>query len=87
MPGHPVNFSEVTMQQAQNDVEQLEKLVCSHDVIFLLMDTRESRWLPTVIAASQRKVMGVCTHFTAYRQRLGDKSTYGERGACLKFTF
>lgn len=57
MPGHPVNFSEVTMQQAQNDVEQLEKLICSHDVIFLLMDTRESRWLPTVIAASQRKLV------------------------------
>ncbi|XP_072929053.1 ubiquitin-like modifier-activating enzyme ATG7 [Hemitrygon akajei] len=57
MPGHPVNFSEVTMQQAQNDVEQLEKLISSHDVIFLLMDTRESRWLPTVIAASQRKLV------------------------------
>ncbi|XP_069795970.1 ubiquitin-like modifier-activating enzyme ATG7 isoform X4 [Narcine bancroftii] len=57
MPGHPVNFSEVTMQQAQNDVEQLEKLIRSHDVIFLLMDTRESRWLPTVIAATQRKLV------------------------------
>ncbi|XP_059800046.1 ubiquitin-like modifier-activating enzyme ATG7 isoform X2 [Hypanus sabinus] len=57
MPGHPVNFSEVTMQQAQNDVEQLEKLISSHDVIFLLMDTRESRWLPTVIAASLRKLV------------------------------
>ncbi|XP_067907949.1 ubiquitin-like modifier-activating enzyme ATG7 isoform X4 [Heterodontus francisci] len=57
MPGHPVNFSAVTMQQAQKDVEQLEKLICSHDVIFLLMDTRESRWLPTVIAASQRKLV------------------------------
>ncbi|XP_041130134.1 ubiquitin-like modifier-activating enzyme ATG7 [Polyodon spathula] len=57
MPGHPVNFSEVTMDQACKDVEQLEKLISSHDVVFLLMDTRESRWLPTVIAASQQKLI------------------------------
>lgn len=56
MPGHPVSFSQATLSQAQNDVEQLEKLISEHDVIFLLMDTRESRWLPTVIAASKRKV-------------------------------
>lgn len=56
MPGHPVNFSQATLSQAQRDVEQLEKLIEEHDVVFLLMDTRESRWLPTVIAASKRKV-------------------------------
>ncbi|XP_034022088.1 ubiquitin-like modifier-activating enzyme ATG7 [Thalassophryne amazonica] len=57
MPGHPVNFSQATLSQAQKDVEQLEKLIAEHDVIFLLMDTRESRWLPTVIAASKRKLV------------------------------
>ncbi|KAI2659533.1 Ubiquitin-like modifier-activating enzyme ATG7 [Labeo rohita] len=57
MPGHPVNFSELTVAQARQDVEQLEKLISEHDVVFLLMDTRESRWLPTVIAASQRKLI------------------------------
>lgn len=57
MPGHPVNFSQATLSQAQKDVEQLEKLISEHDVVFLLMDTRESRWLPTVIAASKRKVL------------------------------
>lgn len=56
MPGHPINFSQATLSQAQRDVEQLEKLISEHDVVFLLMDTRESRWLPTVIAASKRKV-------------------------------
>lgn len=56
MPGHPVSFSEAMIAQTQKDVEQLESLISAHDVIFLLMDTRESRWLPTVIAASQRKV-------------------------------
>lgn len=57
MPGHPVNFSEATQAQAQRDVQQLEKLISEHDVVFLLMDTRESRWLPTVIAASKRKLV------------------------------
>ncbi|KAM9800601.1 ubiquitin-like modifier-activating enzyme ATG7 isoform 1-T4 [Syngnathus typhle] len=57
MPGHPVNFSQATLAQAQKDVEQLEKLISEHDVVFLLMDTRESRWLPTVIAASKRKLV------------------------------
>ncbi|XP_061474065.1 ubiquitin-like modifier-activating enzyme ATG7 isoform X1 [Rhineura floridana] len=57
MPGHPVNFSEVTLEQAHKDVTQLEKLIDAHDVIFLLMDTRESRWLPAVIAASKRKLV------------------------------
>uniref|UniRef100_A0A3B5AB76 Ubiquitin-like modifier-activating enzyme ATG7 n=1 Tax=Stegastes partitus TaxID=144197 RepID=A0A3B5AB76_9TELE len=57
MPGHPVNFSQTTLSQAQKDVEQLEKLISEHDVVFLLMDTRESRWLPTVIAASKRKLV------------------------------
>uniref|UniRef100_A0A8C6YDA0 Ubiquitin-like modifier-activating enzyme ATG7 n=1 Tax=Naja naja TaxID=35670 RepID=A0A8C6YDA0_NAJNA len=57
MPGHPVDFSETTLQQAQKDVAQLEKLIDGHDVIFLLMDTRESRWLPAVISASKRKLV------------------------------
>ncbi|XP_004068696.1 ubiquitin-like modifier-activating enzyme ATG7 [Oryzias latipes] len=57
MPGHPVNFSQATLSLAQMDVEQLEKLISEHDVVFLLMDTRESRWLPTVIAASKRKLV------------------------------
>uniref|UniRef100_A0A8C6DUM7 Ubiquitin-like modifier-activating enzyme ATG7 n=1 Tax=Moschus moschiferus TaxID=68415 RepID=A0A8C6DUM7_MOSMO len=57
MPGHPVNFSSVTLEQARRDVEQLEQLIDGHDVVFLLMDTRESRWLPAVIAASKRKLV------------------------------
>ncbi|XP_076865917.1 ubiquitin-like modifier-activating enzyme ATG7 isoform X2 [Brachyhypopomus gauderio] len=57
MPGHPVNFSEETLAQARRDVEQLEALIAAHDVVFLLMDTRESRWLPTVVAASRRKLI------------------------------
>ena len=43
--------------KVRKDVEILEQLVDEHDVVFLLMDTRESRWLPTVVAASKGKVM------------------------------
>ncbi|KAK2091447.1 Autophagy protein 7 [Saguinus oedipus] len=69
MPGHPVNFSNVTLEQARKDVEQLEQLIENHDVIFLLMDTRESRWLPAVIAASKRKGRDVACDLVAQCQR------------------
>jgi ubiquitin-like modifier-activating enzyme ATG7 len=54
MPGHPLAAPEV--EPARRDVAQLEALVASHDVTFLLTDTRESRWLPTVLAAAQGKL-------------------------------
>lgn len=34
----------------------LESLIIDHDAIFLLLDSRESRWLPTMIAAARGKV-------------------------------
>ena len=34
------------------DIAALEALVAEHDVVFLLMDTRESRWLPTLLCAA-----------------------------------
>ena len=42
--------------QAQKDVEQLETLFDTHDAVFMLMDSRESRWLPTVLGAAKGKV-------------------------------
>ena len=42
--------------QAQKDVEQLETLFDTHDAVFMLMDSRESRWLPTVQGAAKGKV-------------------------------
>ena len=50
MPGHPVSGS--TEPEVRAAFEKLRDLVASHDLIFLLMDSRESRWLPSLLAAS-----------------------------------
>ena len=55
MPGHPIPAA--STEQVKADVKRLEKLVDEHDVIFLLMDSRESRWLPTVLGAAKGKVV------------------------------
>ena len=54
MPGHPVAKGEE--ERVLADVRTLEKLFDEHDVIYLLMDSRESRWLPTVLGAAKGKV-------------------------------
>lgn len=51
-----VPLADSLLQQTKDQVAKLEELIDSHDAIFLLMDTRESRWLPSMIAASKRKV-------------------------------
>ena len=55
MPGHQIVQSE--MEQTKDVVVKLEELIDRHDAIFLLMDTRESRWLPTVISMSKQKLV------------------------------
>jgi len=52
MPGHPESEESI-----RNSVELLDKLVQDADVVFLLTDTRESRWLPTVMAAAHDKML------------------------------
>jgi ubiquitin-like modifier-activating enzyme ATG7 len=53
MPGHPIPpGSEV---QTKSDVRALEELFDAHDAVFLLMDSRESRWLPTVLGSAKGK--------------------------------
>ncbi|XP_060572197.1 ubiquitin-like modifier-activating enzyme ATG7 isoform X2 [Ruditapes philippinarum] len=58
MPGHTV--SESAIKQTREDVEKLDSLISSHDAVFLLLDTRESRWLPTVMAAAKKKIV-ICS--------------------------
>lgn len=55
MPGHPI--SPASVKQTQTDVSLLESLIEDHDVVYLLMDSRESRWLPTVIGAAKGKLV------------------------------
>nr|FAA04093.1 TPA: ubiquitin-like modifier-activating enzyme ATG7 [Lymnaea stagnalis] len=55
MPGHSI--TDAMLEQTKEDVKKLETLVDSHDAIFLLMDTRESRWLPSLLAAAKKKIV------------------------------
>lgn len=54
MPGHPIG--EALKEETVANIEQLTTAIAEHDVIFLLLDTREARWLPTLIAAHYGKV-------------------------------
>ena len=58
MPGHPIPPAAVAHTRA--DVKKLEDLIDAHDVIFLLMDSRESRWLAGVVARAKGKVSELC---------------------------
>jgi ubiquitin-like modifier-activating enzyme ATG7 len=55
MPGHA--FAGKEEQGVREDVEKLQGLVDACDVVFLLTDTRESRWLPTVMARASSKML------------------------------
>ncbi|ESK86882.1 hypothetical protein Moror_3433 [Moniliophthora roreri MCA 2997] len=58
MPGHPIPSSPPSIvEQTKKDVETLEKLIEEHDAVYLLMDSRESRWLPTVIGRAKGKLV------------------------------
>lgn len=54
MPGHPT--SESTVSEVRDSFETLVQEVKDCDVMFLLLDTRESRWLPTVLGQKYQKV-------------------------------
>jgi ubiquitin-like modifier-activating enzyme ATG7 len=63
MLGHPITDE----QNTRLDFETLEKLIDEHDAIFLLMDTRESRWLPTMMGKSKNKlVLNAALGFDTY---------------------
>mmetsp|Transcript_19989 Transcript_19989/g.47728 ORF Transcript_19989/g.47728 Transcript_19989/m.47728 type:complete len:752 (-) Transcript_19989:86-2341(-) len=52
MPGHAES-----KDQIEQSVTLLDRLVQECDVVYLLTDTRESRWLPTVMAAAHNKLL------------------------------
>lgn len=47
-------FLEIT--EVMKIVAEIENLVKAHDILFLLVDTREGRWLPTLLATLHSKV-------------------------------
>jgi ubiquitin-like modifier-activating enzyme ATG7 len=53
MLGHPMTDSTKT----KTEFEKLQQCINEHDAIFLLMDTRESRWLPTVMGKAAGKIV------------------------------
>ncbi|ROT41222.1 E1-like protein-activating [Sodiomyces alkalinus F11] len=53
MLGHPFTDEAKT----KGDFVQLQKLIGEHDAVFLLMDSRESRWLPTVMGKAAGKIV------------------------------
>jgi ubiquitin-like modifier-activating enzyme ATG7 len=54
MPGHLVNTDE-EKATALASIKTIEELIDEHDVAFLLLDSREARWLPTLIAEAKGK--------------------------------
>ncbi|CAI0557908.1 unnamed protein product [Linum tenue] len=54
MPGHPATSQEV--DGVIDDCTRLHNLIDSHDAVFLLTDTRESRWLPSLLCANANKI-------------------------------
>ncbi|KAL7267373.1 Autophagy protein 7 [Rhizina undulata] len=55
MAAHP--FGEAQEEEVKRDYEKLKELMENHDAVFLLMDTRESRWLPTVMGKAMGKIV------------------------------
>ena len=53
MAGHPITDEKKT----EEDFKTLRELIQDHDAVFLLMDTRESRWLPTVMGKAAGKIV------------------------------
>lgn len=63
MIGHPM----VDEAKEHKAYDRLLELFKSHDAIFLLLDSREARWLPTVIGTSLNKiVINVALGFDSY---------------------
>lgn len=53
MIGHPVSEG----SGVEENYNLLAELFDEHDVVFLLMDSRESRWLPTVMGLAHKKIV------------------------------
>jgi len=48
--------NEEAIKEVLLELFRLEELIKEHDVVFLLTDSRESRWLPTVLSTLHNKI-------------------------------
>eukprot|EP00439_Symbiodinium_sp_Y106_P036529 s2570_g4.t1 len=51
MPGHPHQSADVL----RANLAKLQELIDTHDVVCMLTDSRESRWIPSLLVAAQQK--------------------------------
>ncbi|CAE7696688.1 atg7 [Symbiodinium necroappetens] len=51
MPGHPHQSADVL----RGNLAKLQELIDAHDVVCMLTDSRESRWVPSLLVAAQQK--------------------------------
>ena len=90
MPGHAVGQNEAAISEMLENAKKLEELVKEHDVIFLLTDSRESRWLPTVLSGIHNKIcLTIALGFETYlamrhglSAKVHDPAINGERLGC-----
>lgn len=54
MPGH--TLGESMKDKTLENIHSIVDLIKEHDVLFLITDSRESRWLPTHLGAFYGKV-------------------------------
>ncbi|KAF0988621.1 hypothetical protein HZS_1767, partial [Henneguya salminicola] len=66
-PDHPIMEQGVKKMNEKLDIEKMKTLLSKiesvfeeHDVVFLLTDSRESRWLPTLLCESKNK-LAICS--------------------------
>ncbi|KYR00447.1 autophagy protein 7 [Tieghemostelium lacteum] len=83
MAGHAV--AQQDLENVKSQFEKLDKLVQEHDVIYLLTDSRESRWLPTLLARYYGKLLiNAALGFDSYLViRHGVKGTESDGGCDL----
>jgi ubiquitin-like modifier-activating enzyme ATG7 len=85
MPGHTVDKkNKIVLEATRNDVRILDELIENNDIIFLLGDSKEVRWLPTVIAQAKNKlVLNAGLGFDSYVvMRHGMRGGEGKRLSC-----